>query len=97
MRSAVELAHRLFAEQRDRIHAEPNRDPLKRPEPQIAFAALELAHARAMDQQHLCECFLAPTASRAIGPQVLPDCSLQLALHQGKARGPLLDGLQTYR
>ena len=86
-----------LVQQADRVNANPARDALKRSEPEVALHPLELAHARAVNVEHVGERFPAHTASLPMGYQVAPNRPLQLALHSGKPGAPLLDGLHTYK
>jgi hypothetical protein len=49
-----------------------------------------------MNFENIRKRFLAEPARLPLGPQVVPDGPLQVALHIGKAAVPLLDGLQPY-
>lgn len=86
----------VFSSANDWVNLQPACDPFQRPESEIALPPLELAHARAMNLEHVGERFLAQPASLPMGPQVVPDGPLKFARHIAKAAVPLLDGLQPY-
>ena len=66
-------------------------------ESQVALAAFQATDVGAVVAEDDGKGFLAEIPGLTVGPEVLADRPLQIALH-GANRGPLLlDGLQTYK
>lgn len=90
-------AYAWLPEQFERVEPDPLGDSLDALEREVTLAALYTSDVGPVDLEQVGECLLAQAVLFPVGPQVVPDGSLQVAFHAGKASVLLLDSLQTYR